>query len=132
MRAFCNCHVLCKAILLLSPAVPVSNRSDHIANKNHVVSEIQQAGLLSSFYHLEFELVASFPKVLFSSPADGAEPDNERSKQYEGEPAWESRTRDIKTVKGWLEEIVEGQTGEHNRHDGRPWTGIRSSQDDRE
>src|SRR5262249_7444845 len=45
------------AIQFLSSLIPVSDEVAHIADENGIVCEIQQAGLLSSFRHFDFEVV---------------------------------------------------------------------------
>jgi len=42
------------------------------------VGEIQQAGLLSSFGHFDFEVVARLTKLSLNAASNGAEPGDQR------------------------------------------------------
>ena len=66
------------AIQLLRSAIPVSDDVVHIADENGVVREIQQAGLLGSFRHFDFELVASLTKLFLDATSNRAEPGDQR------------------------------------------------------
>src|ERR1700730_17415027 len=66
------------AVQLLSSSIPVSNDVTHITDVNGVVGEIQQAGLLSSFCHFDFEVVAGLTKLSLDAASKGAEPGDQR------------------------------------------------------
>jgi len=66
------------AVQLLSSPIPVSDDIAQITDENGVVREIQQAGLLGSFRHFDFERVASLAKVYLDAASDGAESGDQR------------------------------------------------------
>jgi len=72
------------AVELLSTPIPVCDDVAHVANENGVMCEIQQAGLLRSFHHFDFEVVASLTKLSLDAAPDGAEPGNQRCECGEG------------------------------------------------
>ena len=80
------------SVQLLGPPVPVRDDVIHITDKNGVVREIEQAGLLGSFRHFLFEFVAGLQKVSLDAAPNGAEPGNKRRKQYENDIVRELRT----------------------------------------
>src|ERR1700733_4187855 len=67
-------------VQLLSAAIPVCNDVAHVTDKNRVMREIEQAGLLRSYRYFLFESVAGFEKVPFDAAADRAEPSQKRRK----------------------------------------------------
>src|SRR5882724_3271236 len=73
------------AIQLLCSSIPISDDVTHITDENGVVGKIQQAGLLSSLSHFDFELVASLTKVSLDAASNGAEPGDQRCEHGENE-----------------------------------------------
>src|SRR3984885_15260388 len=67
-------------VQLLSAAISVCNDVAHVTDKNRVMREIEQAGLLRSYRYFLFESVAGFEKVPFDAAADRAEPSQKRRK----------------------------------------------------
>ena len=71
------------------------------------MSEIQQAGLLGSFRHLDLEVVASLTKLSLDAASNGAEPGDQRCERRKNDEVREIRTRDVNGVKRFYEEVVE-------------------------
>src|SRR5260370_5074140 len=63
VRALADRFLCRPAEQLLGSPIPVSDDVTHITGENGVVGEIQQAGLLSSFRHFDFEVIASLTKL---------------------------------------------------------------------
>src|SRR5260370_17294804 len=86
------------AIQLLRSSVPVSDDVAHIAHENGVVREIQQAGLLGSLRHFDFELVAGLQKILLDAAPNGGEPGKKQRKQYEDDTVCDVITLNLHTA----------------------------------
>src|SRR5439155_11942550 len=61
-------------VQLLSAPIPVGDDVAHITDKNRVMCEVEQAGLLGSFRHFDLKFIAGFPKLLLDPSSPGAEP----------------------------------------------------------
>jgi hypothetical protein len=61
-------------IQFLSTAIPVGDDVAHIADKNRVTCEIEQARLLGSNRNFLFEFVVGLQKVSLNTATDRAEP----------------------------------------------------------
>ena len=82
-------------VQLLRATVPESNDVVHVTNKNRVMSEIEQAGLLGSYRHFFFKFVAGLQKLALYSAANRAEPDDKQCKQDESDVVRELSPGDV-------------------------------------
>jgi hypothetical protein len=62
------------SVQLLRPSIPIRNEVIHIADKNGVMREIEQAGLLGAFHHFPLQFVAGLQELLLDAAPDRAEP----------------------------------------------------------
>src|ERR1700677_1231497 len=108
------------AVQLLCPAVPVSDDVTHVTDEDGVVGEIEQAGLLGPLRYFLLEFVAGLQKLPFDAAPYGAEPGQQGGKQDENDIVGDINTRDVESVAGLGEVVVEGQTREYDGQNTRP------------
>jgi hypothetical protein len=114
-------RLICRpSVQFLSSSVPIRDDVVEIAHENGVMREIEQIGLLSSYGHFPLEFVAGLQKLLLYAATHRAEPDEKYRKQNEDEIIRQLGTANVEAVEGLGEKIVEGQTREHYRQNGRP------------
>src|SRR5208282_5101457 len=95
------------AVHLLSAPIPISNDVAHVSDENRVVCEIQQAGLLGSFRHFDFEVFPSLTKLSLDAASNGAEPGEQRCERGESNKVRDIRRCDLERVNRLCEEVVE-------------------------
>jgi hypothetical protein len=78
-------------------------------DKNGVMCEIEQAGLLCSCRHFRLEFVAGLPKLLLDPASPGAEPANDQCEYNENGKVRAMRRFDVERVQGLCEEVIEAQ-----------------------